>query len=417
MKQFRLDNYQSALLGGYSKDFGARLTSVTAPFLYSRGGVFARIVDKPADDAISSGSLKIENDTGVLQTELERLNVLSVIADAVRWTRLYGAAVIIPILDDRPNLSDELNADSIVQIRGFDVYHANQITQISAERKPTHYIINHQYGSMTVHASRCFFMSGDILPEELKSYDWQGRDAVSGVYDSILQLLSAIDLTKKIIERKQQPVYKMAGLFDAIASGLEGQIQQRIANVDVVRGILNTIVIDGGDGQTNVSDDYQIHDLGLSGLPETLNVFKERVAADSGLPMTLLFGRSATGLNATGEGDLRVYYDLVDNIRNKQIKPVFERILSLIAAQKSLSDVPENWRIEFLPLYKPTAKEAVEIDKIKAETLQIQVNNLAMLAEIGALTDKDVNNWLKQNQFIVDDAQSDNDEYLTDLAE
>lgn len=417
MKQFRLDNYQSALLGG-SYDRDLKLKTVSAPFLYARGGLFARVVDRPADDCIASGSLKIHNDTGVLQTEMERLNVLPLLSEAVRWTRLYGAAVIIPILDDSPRLEDELNAENITQIRGFELYHAQQITQNSMTKEPTHYIINHQYGSMTVHASRCFFMSGDFLPDELKQYEWQGRDSVSSVYQSILELISAINLAKEILLRKQQPVYKMAGLFEAIVRRMDTEIQQRISYVDAVRGILNTVVIDGGDGQTAVSDEYVIHDLNLSGLPEVVNVFKERVAADSGMPITLLFGRSADGMNATGEGDLRGYYDLVDGIRNGQVKPVLERILALIAAQKSVSGVAENWRIEFLPLYKPTAKEAVENDKIKAETMQIQVNNLIALHEAGVLTDEDVNQWLRKNQFI-DSGQAglDNHEYFDDLSD
>lgn len=92
-KTFRMDGYMSAVLGG--REFGqARLASVSAPYLYAKGGVFARICDKPAADALS-GKLKLENDNGTLATEWERLNVIAHLTDAVRWTRLTGGAVLM----------------------------------------------------------------------------------------------------------------------------------------------------------------------------------------------------------------------------------------------------------------------------------------------------------------------------------
>ena len=40
--KFRLDGFLQAVLGGKSQ---ARITSVSAPFLYAQGGIFRRVVD------------------------------------------------------------------------------------------------------------------------------------------------------------------------------------------------------------------------------------------------------------------------------------------------------------------------------------------------------------------------------------
>lgn len=401
MSKFRLDSYQSAVLGNKHHLHAVRLNSVSAPMLYASGGLFARIVDKPVDDALS-GDLPIANDSGCLKMEYDRLNVAAKMADAVRWARLTGGAVVLPITDDSPNLSDELDTSRITQIRELLVFDATQISASSydGQYQPVHYIINHRNGSFTVHDSRLIFVRGEPLPSHLQVYQWQGRNAVDRAYQSLLDSLSAIQHIGNILERKQQAVYKMTGLYDAINNGMERQISQRVDLVDMVRGILNTIVIDNGDATGSSGDDYAIHDLNVSGLSEVINVFKEQVAADCGLPITLLFGRSAAGMNATGEGDLRGYYDLVDSIRQRQVKPALEKLIAMIAAQRALPETPnDDWRIEFEPLYKPTAREQAEINKLNAEALQVSSNALVNVINTGAISEQEAREWLVQESL------------------
>ena len=97
MKQFRLDNYQSAVLG--SRMTKARVTSVSAPILYAQGWIFARIVDAPADKAMAGG-FTVAGDDGTIQNEIDRLKVIATVADALRWARLYGGACIVPVVSD-----------------------------------------------------------------------------------------------------------------------------------------------------------------------------------------------------------------------------------------------------------------------------------------------------------------------------
>src|SRR3954463_14715938 len=60
--------------------------------LYLSNGLAQKIVDRPADDAFHRG-IEIDEDTDdVMSAEYDRLRVLTKMADAVRWTRLYGGA-------------------------------------------------------------------------------------------------------------------------------------------------------------------------------------------------------------------------------------------------------------------------------------------------------------------------------------
>lgn len=85
-------------------------------------------------------------------------------------------------------------------------------------------------------------------------------------------------------------------------------------------------------------------------------------------PMTKLFGRSPAGMNATGESDLRNYYDYVDSQREAKLRPVLEKLLPVLA-MSAWGAVPEDLQIDFPPLWTPTAKEVADIARAKAEAI------------------------------------------------
>lgn len=85
-------------------------------------------------------------------------------------------------------------------------------------------------------------------------------------------------------------------------------------------------------------------------------------------PMTKLFGRSPSGMNATGESDLQNYYDYVDSQREAKVRPALEKLLPIMAVS-AWGRLPDNLQIDFPPLWTPTAKEVADIAKSKAEAI------------------------------------------------
>ena len=67
-------------------------------------------------------------------------------------------------------------------------------------------------------------------------------------------------------------------------------------------------------------------------------------------PMTKLFGRSPAGMNATGESDLKNYYDYVDSQREAKVRPVLQKLLPVLA-MSAWGTVPDD--LDFtLDVYK-----------------------------------------------------------------
>src|SRR5690606_18175939 len=113
-----------------------------------------------------------------------------------------------------------------------------------------------------VHETRLIPIPGDPLPRRLatlKGVPWAGRTAVERTYRAICRYLDARVLALKVLDRKQQGVYVMKGLAEAISNDMEAAVQKRIDLVDAVRGLLNTVAIDS-------EDEYAIHDANVSGV-------------------------------------------------------------------------------------------------------------------------------------------------------
>src|SRR5690606_1237277 len=114
-------------------------------------------------------------------------------------------------------------------------------------------------------------------------------------------------------------------------------------------------------------DEYVIHDANVSGVRDLVNEFQVGVSAECGMPVTILFGRSPAGQNATGEADFDGYYDLVEALQRSKGTPALERVVSLILAQESFSNPPEAWSISWPSLKSPTPKEEADVRETNAK--------------------------------------------------
>lgn len=409
MTKFRVDGYMSAVLGNkYGQNVSIK--SVTAHVLYAQGGIFSRVVDMPAEKAMSAGIHINNDDKRVLSNHIDRLKVTSVLTEALRYARLFGGACIVPIIADGGKLAEPVDYNKIASIEELRVYDMTQVsvegsvysdpTQASFGR-PEYYRIRTQNADFVVHESRVVAVAGDHLPELMRHSKiyWQGRNVVDRPYKAILDWQEALSNARQILNRKQQPIYSMTGLATLIGAGLEEQVQQRINAVDAARGILNTVAIDS-------EDKYELKDMGLSGLSDVLGEFKQAVSVESGIPITVLFGVSSAGLNATGEGDLRSYHEVAANERLRAT-PALEKIIALIAAQKGVA-AQDDWSIEWPKLYVPTAKESAEMDKLEADTDMTVAKAIETAVGTGALSEQEATDYLRQLGLfgLVDSASS-----------
>ena len=404
----RTDGFNNAVLGNGRRAtdaFSNFSLGVNADYIddqtltnnFANNGIVHKIIAIPAEDAMRKGFCIKSKDEDYkdepLQSIYEDLQLKEHCIDALMWDRLYGGALIVFLVDDGGTLEDELNCNSIKRIAEMRVFDAASVTVLEQNLdtssldygKPILYMVQNEYGgSFAVHASRCVWLDGEPTPPfQRKALDRINRDVLN--YNVTLRNVLMI------IERISQGVLKFSGMVN-ILQAPEGEelIRKRVHQVDMCRSIDNTVVIDA-------EDDYQQHNLSVSGLNQILQEYQTALSAVSEIPVTVLFGRSPGGLSSTGESDLENYYNMVSRIQETKLKPIILFVNKLLSVALDITaEVPEEYNIEFNPLWNLNEKEDAEVSKIKIDAEKVEVDNLVSLYSVGALTADEIRNYINK---------------------
>lgn len=402
MSAYNQDGYRSALLG--ERQGRRRGVPSDNAEQYARGGIYSRVIDIPADLAMSRGINVTGDDDNVIGSELERLDFISNMSDALRWARLDGGSAIL-LMTDTGTLADPL-PESFGQITELRVI---EMTQLSVApggyyddpgspnySEPEMYQvtpINRGGGALVwsfyVHESRLLPVYGDPIPARLRFSErvpWAGRSSATGPYRAIERYERSLMLTLEVLKRKQQAVHRMEGLSKMIQNGQEKLVRQRVDLVDEVRSLMNGVAVDA-------QDDYQVYDQTVSGIRDLIAEYQVAVSAESGIPVTSLFGRSAAGMNSTGDNDLEGLYDLCEGIQRTSANPASNRIIKAITGQRGIN-APNDWQIEWPPLWTPTEDQQADTRQKNAQADKSEAEARASDVELGVVSESEMRSYL-----------------------
>ncbi len=158
----------------------------------------------------------------------------------------------------------------------------------------------------------------------------------------------------------------------------------------MARSMMNTIALDS-------EDEYDLKNVTLAGIKDVLDYFEIALCAAADIPATVLFGRSPSGQNSTGESDLENYYNMVERIQRQKIKPQLQRLIHLLdCCQDYHLNLPQEYTIEFNKLWNPSAKEQAETKQIEADARAKDAAAAAQYVSLGALDPQEVRNKLDE---------------------
>ena len=403
VKETRHDTYYNAFLGTgiRSKDPFANTFYSSYPLLADaelavlyKNALARRIINKPADEAFKRGiTIPEDKEKNIIQ-KLDDLYWEKRFGDALRWSRLFGGSAIFMLINDTKNTDEPLDETKIKNVEELVVYDKREVVTNSllANKdiynknygKPEFYEIYPAGGTRFIaHHSRMLIFDGETLPrqERLLRNGW-GLSELEGVVASIRQNDQTHNISHLIVERLSQPVLSVDELFSKLSTD-EGtkDVQNYLHLIDMARHILNTVAID-------TKDTFELKNTPITGLPELLTSFGHYLAAITDIPFSILFGRSPSGLQATGQSDLEQYYGMVGRIQTQKIKPNLDRLVKLIQLSRESSfkgKELENWQIKFNSLWVPSQKEQAETKKLNAEALKAEAETYKTLVDIGAV--------------------------------
>ena len=392
----RYDDAFSQVLSGFRPVGAGYSTTYSSAEIYAQRGIAATIIDRPAEDCMARG-LVIENDTeGRISAEMDRLNVVQVFIDAMRNALLSGAAAVLPLMDDAASMLAPLSLDRLRRVRALVPYSAAQISAKGDQKigdpsdpaygEPVFYTLRPANGAnaFDVHHSRLLRVPGEPIPlgahlPNLINLPWIGRPLLDACMDEITHYAEARRWLLRVLERKQQAVYKMQGMAETLATQSNGEnlVRSRLALVDQMRSLLNTVAVDG-------EDDFSITDLGVGGMDAALNEFRIALASAARMPVAILFGEPSKGIGNTGAGEMEIYHGRIEQLRGRSLRAPLERLVEIIVSQDGFPREGE-WKVTFPALWSPSAKELAETRKIVAEAEAVEVATTLAL-QTGGLT-------------------------------
>jgi len=105
----------------------------------------------------------------------------------------------------------------------------------------------------------------------------------------------------------------------------------------------------------------------LSGLDELQAQSQEHMSAVTGIPLVKFFGLSPHGLNASSEGEIRVFYDWIHAVQEVFFRPQLTTIINF--TQLSLfGDIDPDIGFDFEPLWTQSAMEDAQVRQADAST-------------------------------------------------
>lgn len=188
-------------------------------------------------------------------------------------------------------------------------------------------------------------------------------------WDSVCQLMADMS----------QGVFSIEGMIKLIAAGNEQALLTRMQALDMGRSTARAIVLDAE------KEKFERIVTPLGGVDEIIMRTWQRLAAAAEMPLTVLFGVSPAGMNATGESDVRLWYDNVQAHREHVLGPRLLRIMRLLS--KTLGHTAsDSWEITWPSLWQMTAPEQADFRLKTVQADDIEIKNGTSLPEEVALT-------------------------------
>jgi phage-related protein (TIGR01555 family) len=348
-----------------------------------------------------------------VEAKMEELGAQEAVTRALQYERAYGGAVILMGIDDgKGDLTKPLDEESIDDITFLNVFGGGRDGECIAWSyyndprsakfgQPEVYQIRNlipvsqspvpgaksrpqtiKEATFYAHESRLLVFPGTAVSNRARV---EARGWGDSIFTRVDEVLSQYSQTwggvANLMSQLHIDVLKMSGLAIGMAGGDKASksnpLTARARTINMTKSIARMLVIDG-------EEEFERATASLAGVHETLREFAVRLAAAADMPVTLLMGTSPGGLGATGESDIRFFYDRIGARQKRFLLPILRRLYRLVMLSKegpTDGDEPEMWNLKFNPLRQLSELEQAELRKTVAETDKIYIDSGVLSAE------------------------------------
>lgn len=312
----------------------------------------------------------------------KRHKVRKKLSKAMRLARRYGGAVVIIGADTAdPTKPLNLNAVKAGGLKYLTVLPRRAVTpgppdldpESPFHGEPAHYTLNTEVGrQIVIHPSRVIRFVGAERDDALAALDGWGYSSLQAPYEAVHHAALAPAAAASMLHEAKTDIINVSGLSSLLSSD-EGtrQLQKRFTLANTMKSINNTLLLDENEKHNRVATSF-------TGVPDLLARFLAVAAAAADIPAARFLAQSASGLNASGDADVRNYYDHLASVRAETLDPALEMLDAVLWRDATGKPAPKGAVYEWEPLWQPTEQERVATFK----TLTEAVSSLATSALI-----------------------------------
>lgn len=311
-----------------------------------------------------------DNSEAIKQIEecYERLNVRDVFRKAIETDGLFGRGqILVQIKDHDGKLANPLlltektiakgSLKALVNIEPMWTtpapYNAIDPTLPDFYKPKAWYVM-----AQEIHASRLFTLISRPVPDMLKpAYNFGGVSMTQLMMPYVERWLRTVDSVSDLLHS-----FSLSGIKTDMSAILSGS-DDGDTNI-MLRAELYNRLRDNRGLMLLSKDEEEFFQFNtpLSGLDALLAQSQEQMAAPSHTPLVKLLGITPSGLNASTEGEIAVYYDHIRAMQENLLRDPLDKLLKLVQLHL-FGKVNDNITFDFVPLQQMSETDLSTIRK------------------------------------------------------
>lgn len=399
----------------------------TLNILFRNNWIAKAIIEKPANEMLKNGfeihsELDPDKVTKIMNV-YTRTKTNAKFLQCLKWARLYGGCILVPMIEGQDDLSKPLDFDTIMPDSYKGCFVVDRWSGISPSLeivdeiddpdfgKPKYYTIstNNTNTSVKIHHSRIIKMIGRELPywEEMAE-DYWGASELEHVYTELRKRDDTSANISFLIFLANIRIFKMKNLGQAITLG----DQESLNRVYQTMQSMNRLMCNTGTFAMDQDDDFATQQYTFTGINDVYESFMLDISGAAEIPVDKLFGRSPTGFNS-GEETLQNYYDTIQEKQETYVREPLERLLKIIT-MSTLGEIPDDFELVFSPVRRPSNMEKADLAQKQAQPV-LDVYNAGIIGKGTVLRELKqqtpmTGQWSNITDQMIEDADKEDEE-------
>lgn len=301
---------------------GKRLTDKQLADLYENNWIVQKYINVRTTDMtrLDREVLSADFDQDGYEKKARRLGFIKAREECLQWASLYGDALILAITDQE-DLSLPLQDHERIQRflcldkTAYDVGEIEDDITSAAFGKPRLYTIN---GDIIVHNSRVARLEGGkrSFKDRTSKNNRYGTSDIQAIKEPLFNFLTVCANIFDIVEESKTDVVYVEGFDMGIAANREDDFQTLALAMNSIKSSTSTLFLDN-------TARWEQKELSFAGLTDIWNQARTDLAGSLRMPITKLFGQSASGF-ASGEEDNQNYYEDIASMQESRLRALDE---------------------------------------------------------------------------------------------